>query len=88
VLDSDGFLRHAMFHPAETHPRQFCHRPIVVRSRDTPLGWVLSRFRFNPPPRGNKVIDQDVILLWGDTKRVITGGDILGRLMEGIARRT
>jgi len=86
ALDSDGFLRHALFHTSETHPKNFCHRPIVVRSRDTPLGWALSRFKFNLPSRADKVIEQDVILLWGDTKRVITGDDILGRLMEGIAR--
>jgi len=84
VLDSDGFLRHALFHSATTNPMRFCHRPIVVQSRQTPLGWVLSRLKFAPPSRADMVIDQDVILLWGETKRVITGSDILGRLMEGI----
>jgi hypothetical protein len=29
------------------------------------------------------VIDHDLILLWSDEKRVITGADILGRLMRG-----
>jgi hypothetical protein len=33
------------------------------------------------------VIDEDIILLWGETKRVITGADILGRLMRGIVPR-
>jgi metal transporter CNNM len=32
------------------------------------------------------VIDADVILVWGAEKRVITGADILGRLLRGIAR--
>ena len=34
------------------------------------------------------VIDDDLILIWGkEEKRIITGSDILGRLMRGIARR-
>ena len=34
---------------------------------------------------GDNVIDNDVILVWAAEKRVITGADILGRLMSGIA---
>ena len=33
------------------------------------------------------VIDNDLILLWGTQKRVITGTDILGRLLRDIAVR-
>ena len=33
------------------------------------------------------VVDEDFILLWGEHKRVITGSDILGRLLRGIAQR-
>ena len=33
------------------------------------------------------VIDDDLILIWTDEKRVITGADILGRLLRGIALR-
>jgi len=85
ILDADGFLRHALFHSLITDPMRFCHRPIVVQSRQTPLGWALSRLKFASPSRADMVIEQDVILLWGDTRRVITGSDIMGRLMEGIA---
>lgn len=86
VLDSDGFLRHVFFRRSVTDPRNFCHRPIVVRSRSTPLGNVLSRLRYDVSSKSDKVVDHDVILLWGETKRVITGTDILGRLLEGIAQ--
>jgi hypothetical protein len=35
------------------------------------------------------VIDEDLILVWTRTeKRIITGADILGRLLRGIARVT
>lgn len=85
ILDSDRFLRHALFHHSVSDPARFCHKPIVVRSENTPLGWVLSRLRFSAPHLADKVIDQDVILLWGNARRVITGSDILGRLLDGIA---
>lgn len=32
------------------------------------------------------VIDEDIILLWGEEKKVITGSDILGSLLRGIVR--
>jgi AcrR family transcriptional regulator len=32
------------------------------------------------------VIDNDIILFWGSQKRIITGSDILGRLMRGIVQ--
>ena len=85
VLDSDGLLRNALFDATTPEPLRFCHRPIIVRERNTPLGWVLSRLRYAAPTAAAQVIEQDVILLWGDTRRMITGGDILGRLLEGIA---
>jgi hypothetical protein len=32
------------------------------------------------------VIDKDTIIFWGTQKRIITGSDILGRLMRGIVK--
>ena len=37
--------------------------------------------------RDDHVIDRDVILLWGAERRVITGADLLGRLLKGIVRQ-
>ena len=34
--------------------------------------------------REDDVVDEDIILLWSDQKIVITGSDILGRLLRGI----
>jgi hypothetical protein len=30
------------------------------------------------------VIDHDVLLVWGENKRIITGADIFGRLLKGM----
>ncbi len=87
VLDSDDFLRHVLFDGAASNPIRFCHRPIVVHSQSTRLGWALSRLRYTTPRTHDRFIEHDVILLWGETKRVITGTDILGRLMQGTSNQ-
>ena len=46
---------------------------------------MLGRLRVRPEHPGDDVIDDDLILVWDNTKRVITGGDLLGRLLRGIA---
>jgi metal transporter CNNM len=70
--------------PARVEP--FCHRPIVVEDPGTKIDKVLPLLRSTREQAGDDVIDADVILVWGAEKRVITGADILGRLLRGIAR--
>lgn len=85
VLDSDGFLRNAIFHD-DVNPHMFVHRPIIVTDPQTPLGNVLSLFKVEPQYPGDDVIDHDIILVWGEDCRVITGADLLGRLLRGIVK--
>jgi hypothetical protein len=85
VLDADGFLRSALF--GRGNPKAYCHRPILVRDPQTRLGEVIRRLRVRPRHANDDVIRDDLILLWSDQKRVITGADLLGRLLRGIARR-
>ena len=53
----------------------------------TPLGAVVKRLQVDPESPEDDVIDADVILVWGANRRIITGADLLGRLMRGIVRR-
>lgn len=87
ALNSDEFLRAALFATAPFNPYACCHRPILVRDTTTPLGEVILRLRVYPQHPRDDVIDDDIILVWGDGKRVITGADILGRLLRGIVRQ-
>lgn len=87
VLDADGFLRDALLSDVEVDPYQYCHRPIVVEDPTTPLGRMIRRLNVHAETRQDDVIDQDVILLWGEERRIITGADLLGRIMRGIAVR-
>ena len=51
------------------------------------LGEVLRRFHVQPAHPADDVVDQDLVLVWTDQRRIITGADILGRLLRGIAGR-
>lgn len=88
VLDADAFLRAAWFSDLPVDPYRYCHRPVLVEDSATPIGEVIERLRVEPDHKEDDVVDKDVILIWGAQKRVITGADILGRLLRGIVRRS
>ena len=85
VIDSDEFLRAALFDPSTFNPVALCHRPIVVTDLHRKLGSVISQWKVTPRRPGHHIVDQDIILIWNAQRRVITGADILGRLLGGIA---
>ena len=85
MLDSHNFLRDALFNQLETDPVAYWHRPIIVRNLQTKLGEVIGQMKVAPERPGDDVIDHDLILVWGAQKRIITGSDLLGRLLRGIA---
>jgi hypothetical protein len=85
VLDSHHFLRDALFDQPETLQGACWHRPIIVRDMQTRLGDVIGCLRVVPEHPDDDVIDNDLILVWGSQRRIITGSDLLGRLLRGIA---
>lgn len=87
VLNANAFLRKALFSTEKINPENYCHRPIIVTDVNTLLGKVLSGLRVYPESEGDDVVDNDLILLWSKERRIITGADILGRLLRGIALR-
>ena len=56
----------------------------MVTSPKTRLERVIRQFKVYPQYPEDDVIDQDLILYWGEEKRIVTGSDILGRLLRGI----
>jgi hypothetical protein len=85
VLDSHHFLRDALFNQLETDPSTYWHRPIVVRDMNMRLGEVIGHMKVAPERPGDDVIDHDLIIVWGSQRRIITGADLLGRLLRNIA---
>jgi metal transporter CNNM len=85
VLDSHRFLRDALFNELETDFIVYWHRPIIVRNMQTKLGEIIGQMKVAPERPGDDVIDHDIILVWGTQRRIITGSDLLGRLLRDIA---
>ncbi len=85
MLDSDGLLRNILMQE-EVDPHRFCHRPVLIRERESPLGEAIIRLRLEPDP-SDHVLEKDIILVWGEERRLITGADILGRLLRGVLQR-
>jgi len=87
VLNANAFLRAALTSEVQVDPNQFVHKPILVHDERTLLGRVIPKLKVKPERAADDVIDDDLILLWASERRVITGADILGRLLRGITLR-
>lgn len=68
ALDSDGFLRDALFEQTTIEPRWYCHRPILVKDTRLPLGNVIGGLRTKSRRSGKDIIERDIILVWEGRK--------------------
>jgi metal transporter CNNM len=84
VLDAQHFFLGLRFDTMSAGPEFYWHRPIIVTDMLTPLGDVIGRMKVKPEHPEHDVIDNDLILVWGNEKRIITGAELLGRLLRGI----
>jgi hypothetical protein len=85
LLDADAYLRDVLDEYEDFDPYVYCHRPIIIEDPERPLGFVMADFRAGMAETSDEVIAKDVVLLWAaDNKRVVTGADLLGRLLQGI----
>lgn len=84
VLNANDFLRAVLFSSDHVNIRHFCHRPVVVNNTRVMLGNVLSHLTATASRGSEDVIEYDLVLVWAEQRRVITGSDILGRLLRGV----
>ncbi|MDD3374419.1 MAG: DUF21 domain-containing protein [Candidatus Omnitrophica bacterium] len=87
VLNADQFLRDAIYSKQVRSIYTYCHRPIVVTESGTKLEEVILKFKVSSKHKDDDVVDNDIVLYWNNEKRIITGADILGRLLRGIVQR-
>ncbi|MFC4991990.1 DUF21 domain-containing protein [Rubritalea tangerina] len=88
VLDTPEFLARYLAYDGSVDVYRFCHRPILIDEPDITLDSVLGQFVVEADDRNDHVVDQDIVLYWTEhEKRIITGADIFGHLLRGIAQR-
>ncbi|WP_018970169.1 DUF21 domain-containing protein [Rubritalea marina] len=88
VLDTPEFLARYLAYDGSVDIYRFCHRPILIDNDQSTLDSVLGKFVVEADDRNDHVVDQDVVLYWTDEeRRIITGADIFGHLLRGIAQR-
>ena len=87
---SDDFLRDFYEAKKGVSLLEHCQKPIVITDSEMTLDRVLPQLDVESEHHGDRILDREVVLYWGDrTKRIITGVDLLGRLLHGIViRRT
>lgn len=85
ALDVETFTRAALYGPRPLQPYDHCHRPVIVHDRSTTLGDVIRQLKKASANTDDR-IRNDVVLIWLDQRRIITGSDILGRLLTGIGQ--
>jgi hypothetical protein len=86
ALRVNEFMRDLFMHEKNIDPMRYCHQPLVIEDERILLREVLPRFEVHAKDQDDDVIDNDLILLWGRQRAILTGADILGRLMRGIVR--
>jgi len=84
VLNTNEFLRAVFFEGMPVNPRHYCHYPVIIRNTRMLLGHVLSRLMAAGLNVADDAIKHDLVLVWAEQRRVITGSDILARLLRGV----
>lgn len=85
VLDADGYIRSIISTDQSKDIRLYCHRPLLIKDINTDLATLLNLFRGNLDRSEDIPLHKDIALLWGeDQKKIITGADVLGKLLQGI----
>lgn len=85
VLDADEFIRNVLFNGINKEIKDYCHIPILITDELSNLGKVIKKLRTKIDIDSDSPLEKDIVLFWQtNNKRIITGADILGRLLKGI----
>ncbi|MGC9367650.1 MAG: DUF21 domain-containing protein [bacterium] len=93
ILDADGFVRNAFVsfslkQDVSFNPLAHSFRVEVYDNPEVKLGEVVDNFLVHAEHPDDDVIDIDVALIWTNQRKwIITGGDVLGRLLKGVANK-
>jgi len=85
ALDADEFIRSELFSKGIKGIEKFCHQPLILRDDNSNLGMMIKKLKAKIGINSDLPIKTDIFLFWQtENKRIITGADILGRLLKGV----
>ncbi|MBI9039315.1 MAG: DUF21 domain-containing protein [Bacteroidales bacterium] len=85
ALDTDEFIRSELFCKDRKGIEKYCHPPLIVRDDNSNLATVIKKLKTQIDINSDVPLEKDIVLYWKDeNRRIITGADILGNLLEGI----
>lgn len=88
ALNVDDYLRELYHGRSAVSLAYHCQKPIVTSDSDLSIDRILPQLHVEHDTHQDRVLDREVILYWGErSKRIITGPDLLGRLLHGIVIR-
>ncbi|MDQ8190051.1 DUF21 domain-containing protein [Roseibacillus persicicus] len=88
ALNVDDYLRELYDATAPVALADHCQKPVVTTDPDLSIDRILPQLHVEHDTHHDRVLDREVILYWGErSKRIITGPDLLGRLLHGIVIR-
>ena len=87
-MNVDDYLRARYDGKNEVPLLEYCQKPIVTTDPDLTLDRVLPQLDVESDHHCDRALDREIVLYWGErAKRIITGADLLGRLLHGIVIR-
>lgn len=81
ILNTNRFLRDVFLEDQASQIRDYCHNPVVIRDAERSIGSVMKTLVDKSD--GEVTIHQDLLLLWRPEPRIMTGSDLLRRLLRG-----
>lgn len=85
VIDADAFV-HVVSDPKKSNNLcRFVHKPVVITDPTKRLADILPELQIDSNRSDPAIPNNDLIILWGKQRRIITPGHILERLLAGIA---
>lgn len=86
LLDADSLLKDIFFSRSTVDPNRYTNVPVIIKDERGTLGEAMKRFRVDDEQLRRDMFYVNIILVWGETRRIITGKEILARLLHGIVQ--
>ena len=87
VLKIRSYACDCLLSDTPINPKKYYHTPLVVHDSKERLAPWVRKLRVHAQRPDDDVVDNDVIIVWNHEKRIITGSDILGRLLRKIVKQ-